>query len=178
MSMAPLQCRAIHWTTQDIIGLHCIRFSPVCILKVMVSGSPLLLLLLESDRDCLLRPNPGHGYPTKMNQRDRALKFNPNLSAFFHPQTSSQLSELFCRSWTPETHLNQANFLCYWNWSCLPWLWISLQWFIRNSHSWSHRTRPAPLLSESEVRYLALNWHCLPSFTGLSRGLKCQNNDI
>ena len=54
MSMTPLQSWAIHWTTQDIAGLYCIRFSSVCISKAVVSRSPLLLLLVpESDCECL-----------------------------------------------------------------------------------------------------------------------------
>ena len=53
--MTPLRPLAIHWNIQDIVGLYCIRFSPVCFLKARMSGSPLLLLLpmLEFDCDCL-----------------------------------------------------------------------------------------------------------------------------
>ena len=104
--MTSLQSRAIPWTAQDIVGLYCIRFSPVCIWKArvlrvqiqrvrMLRSPPLLLLpVLESGCDSLWLQILTLITQQKMAWRDRALCSTLKLSAFSCAPTSSSLSEM------------------------------------------------------------------------------------
>ena len=88
-----------NWTTQDIVGLYCIRFSLVCIFKARVlegggSWSPPLLLMLQIVIVTSLTPNPRYRHNTKLTGSDRALSSNSKLSAFSCPPTASLSSKL------------------------------------------------------------------------------------
>ena len=89
MDMTPLQFRAVHWTTQDNIGLYFIRFSPVCILKARVLGVRCPSAAAAANARvwlCLSRaPNPHHQHLTKMDWSDRALIPNHKVSVFYCP---------------------------------------------------------------------------------------------
>ena len=175
MTETPLESRAILWTTQDIVGLYCIRFSSVRTLKGRVSGPPLLLLLLLLPMLAWLwlspTLNPSHRYPTKMARSDKAQRSNSKLSEFSRPPTSS-LSEM------SGSKLDTRNYpirqtLCV---SVSAVICHYCEYHYNDSFGTSiHDVTGLSLLhfSRSQRRAIWLkNWHCLPTFIQLTVHIK------
>ena len=167
MSMAPLQSRAIHWTTEDIVGMHCIRFSPVYILKARVLGVRVICAAHAAANARVwlwlsLTPNPRCGYLAKWLEAIGIYRSYPKLSPFSCPPSFSSLTE---RSGSKLDARNSSKSGQSFHVTATE---VPCHYHEYHSELILMTSQDSPC-SISEVRHLAQNWHYSSTFIWLIR---------